>query len=154
DQLGTTFRDLGTLGDHFDQLGLGHGRLTLLPLATLGCVESTGHPMGVNQNIAKDRLFPAVLAALAGGVLLVCTPQRAAPARVMASYERASLPVLDVHTHLSADATEAILRLFDARGTRVAVNLSAGFEGAGLEDALAQQRVSNGRILPFCNLPW
>ncbi len=32
--------------------------------------------------------------------------------------------------------------------------MSAGFEGSGLEDALAQQRASHGRILPFCTLPW
>jgi predicted TIM-barrel fold metal-dependent hydrolase len=70
------------------------------------------------------------------------------------TFERAALPVLDVHTHLDPNATATILRLFDQRGIRVAVNLSAGWEGAGLEEALAQERASGGRIVPFCTLPW
>jgi predicted TIM-barrel fold metal-dependent hydrolase len=72
------------------------------------------------------------------------------------TYERASLPVFDVHTHLetSSASTEPILRLFDERGIRMAVNLSAGWEGNGLEEAMAQAQAAHGRILPFCNLPW
>ncbi|MBL8681510.1 MAG: amidohydrolase family protein [Myxococcales bacterium] len=69
-------------------------------------------------------------------------------------YSRAALPILDIHTHVDPTATRTVLSLFDARGIHTAVNLSAGFEGAGLEEALAQQRESRGRILPFCTLPW
>lgn len=70
------------------------------------------------------------------------------------AYARASLPVLDVHTHLDPTATRTVLALFDRRGIHTAINLSAGWEGAGLEEALEQQRSSHGRIRPFCTLPW
>ncbi|MFO0560476.1 MAG: amidohydrolase family protein [Polyangiales bacterium] len=70
------------------------------------------------------------------------------------AYARASLPVLDVHTHVDPTATRTVLALFDRRGIHSAINLSAGWEGAGLEEALEQQRNSNGRIRPFCTLPW
>lgn len=70
------------------------------------------------------------------------------------AYARAALPVLDVHTHVDPTATRTVLALFDRRGIHTAINLSAGWEGSGLEEALEQQRVSNGRIRPFCTLPW
>jgi predicted TIM-barrel fold metal-dependent hydrolase len=44
--------------------------------------------------------------------------------------------------------------MFDRRNVRMAVNLSAGFAGHGLEEALEQQRASNGRIVPFCMINW
>lgn len=70
------------------------------------------------------------------------------------AFARASMPVLDIHTHVDVMATRTIVSLLDQRGIRVAVNLSAGWVGAGLEEALAQERESGGRILPFCTLPW
>ena len=93
--------------------------------------------------------FGAILA------LAACHP-RANPERVTSApgYVRAALPIFDVHTHLEPDATEAILSLFDQRNVRMAINLSGGAPGHGLEDSLAQERASHGRIRPFCNLPW
>ncbi|MDP3275797.1 MAG: amidohydrolase family protein [Deltaproteobacteria bacterium] len=70
------------------------------------------------------------------------------------AYVRAAMPVIDIHTHIDPSATATVMRLFAARGIHTAVNLSAGYEGAGLEDALAQQRATQGRIVPFCTLPW
>lgn len=100
----------------------------------------------------------AVIAAL-----LACPPrpQRGAsnadaevPVRSAPGYVRAALPAIDIHTHLEPDATETILRLLDQRNIRYAVNLSAGIPGQGLEEALAQQQSTRGRLLPFCTLPW
>lgn len=75
-------------------------------------------------------------------------------APVARSYARASFPVLDVHTHIEPEATQRALAIFDARNVRVAVNLSGGMPGMGLEEALAQQRASGGRIIPFCMIDW
>ncbi len=44
--------------------------------------------------------------------------------------------------------------MMDARNIRVAVNLSAGWSGNGLEEALVQQEATRGRILPFCMIDW
>lgn len=78
-------------------------------------------------------------------------PPRPAPAK---TYERAAFPVFDVHTHIESSATQRALAMFDARNVRVAINLSAGAPGMGLEEALAQSRASSGRILPFCMIDW
>jgi predicted TIM-barrel fold metal-dependent hydrolase len=59
-----------------------------------------------------------------------------------------------MHTHLDPMATPRILALFDQRNVRMAVNLSGGIPGDGLEEALEQARVSGGRVLPFCTLDW
>jgi predicted TIM-barrel fold metal-dependent hydrolase len=133
--------------------------------------------MGVNQNVAKARVFLASVMTLSVAALLAwpfaCTRPTSAPTPPP-TYERASAPVLDIHTHLAPDATDTILRLFDQRGTRMAVNLSGGMPSdtleaivaqlnlpsgggrlnGGLEESLAQQQASHGRILPFCTLPW
>lgn len=118
--------------------------------------------MVVKQNIAKARAFPAVVMAMLLGLPLAC-PSRAdrggsgasASTGTSASrYARSAFPILDVHTHIDTEATDVVLRLFDQRNVRMAVNLSAGWPGAGLEEALEQQRASGGRIVPFCTLPW
>jgi predicted TIM-barrel fold metal-dependent hydrolase len=77
-----------------------------------------------------------------------------APVPQQFRWARAAFPVLDVHTHIEPTATARALATFDARNIRVAINLSGGAPGAGLEEALEQQRASGGRILPFCNINW
>ena len=70
------------------------------------------------------------------------------------TFERAAFPVFDVHTHIDTGATQRALAMFDARNVRMAINLSGGMPGAGIEEALAQTRASGGRILPFCMIDW
>ncbi len=114
--------------------------------------------MGVKRNPRRPR--PAAFAALTAiAALVACRrdppPARRAPANVTApTYERARFPVLDVHTHIEPTATARALAIFDERNVRVAVNLSGGAPGDGLEEALAQQQASGNRILPFCLVDW
>ncbi len=56
-------------------------------------------------------------------------------------WRRAAFPVFDVHTHVDPTATERVLAIFDERNVRMAVNLSGGAPGQGLEGSLAQHRV-------------
>jgi predicted TIM-barrel fold metal-dependent hydrolase len=84
--------------------------------------------------------------------LAACRP-RARPAAAP-TYARAAFPVVDVHTHFDPAATARELAIMDAQNIRYAVNLSAGWAGHGLEEALAQQRESGGRIVPFCMIDW
>lgn len=70
------------------------------------------------------------------------------------AWRRAAFPIFDVHTHIEPSATERVLAMFDERNVRMAVNLSGGAPGQGLEESLAQQRDSRGRIIPFCNIDW
>jgi predicted TIM-barrel fold metal-dependent hydrolase len=113
--------------------------------------------MLVKQKLAKARVFRGVVLTSMLGLAFGCPsrPTAERPASPPRTYARAAFPILDVHTHLEPDATDVVLRLFDARGLRAAVNLSAGIPGGGgLEEALVQQQQSQGRILPFCTLPW
>jgi predicted TIM-barrel fold metal-dependent hydrolase len=78
----------------------------------------------------------------------------ASPVDTPRRFERASFPVFDVHTHIEPSATARALAIFDERNVRMAVNLSGGAPGDGLEEALAQQQASGGRIIPFCLVDW
>lgn len=69
-------------------------------------------------------------------------------------WRRAAWPAIDVHTHLDPRATERVIAMMNERNVRIAVNLSGGWEGAGLEESLAVERATNGRIVPFCNVDW
>lgn len=95
-------------------------------------------------------MFVAALSSVAACRRSAPAPRPAAPK----TYERAAFPVFDVHTHIEPGATQRALAMFDARNVRVAINLSAGAPGMGLEEALAQSRESGGRILPFCMIDW
>jgi predicted TIM-barrel fold metal-dependent hydrolase len=61
---------------------------------------------------------------------------------------------VDVHTHFGPDATERAIQRFDAAGIDVAVNLSGGAPGAGLERQLAAAARHPGRIVVFATLDW
>lgn len=104
------------------------------------------------------RLAPRVLAALV--LALGCRGRRSsgangrADAATVRTWARAAYPVFDVHTHIEPEATQRALAMFDARNVRMAINLSGGMPGMGIEEALAQQRASGGRILPFCMIDW
>lgn len=82
------------------------------------------------------------------------SPDAQAPTAVSPQYDRPAFPVIDVHTHFDPEATPRIVATLDARNVRYAVNLSGGWPGHGLEEALAQARVTHGRIVPFCMLDW
>jgi predicted TIM-barrel fold metal-dependent hydrolase len=111
--------------------------------------------MAVNQNLAKAPMFlVVVMAAVAAFGPLACPRPATQGAREPADYRRASLPVFDIHTHLDPTATDVILPLFDARNVRMAVNLLSIHDEEELDAALAQERATHGRIIPFCGLPW
>lgn len=107
--------------------------------------------MRVKQNLLKPQWFLALAALL---VVSVCKPREPVTRDAGPRFTRAAFPIFDVHTHLEPTATRRILEMFDRRNVRMAVNLSAGFAGHGLEEALEQQRASNGRIVPFCMINW
>jgi len=99
----------------------------------------------------RSRVVPAEPAARTEVTAAEAARVRARAAR---RFDRAAFPVLDVHTHFDTAATARALAMMDARNVRRAVNLSAGWPGAGLEEALAQQRETGGRIVPFCMIDW
>ena len=60
---------------------------------------------------------------------------------------------IDMHVHTSPAATPRLLRLMEERGIDVAVNLSGGWPGGGLEEALAAAASTNGKVVVFANPP-
>ncbi|MDP1824355.1 MAG: amidohydrolase family protein [Archangium sp.] len=91
---------------------------------------------------------PAVLLAL---LLSGCTcASKPAPAAVDAGQR---FRKVDLHVHASPRAVPRLLRLMDERGIDVAVNLSGGWPGAGLEEALEAAAKTNGRVIVFANPP-
>jgi predicted TIM-barrel fold metal-dependent hydrolase len=117
-----------------------------LPNAAQTAVSVPFAPDVIASATGSERDVAAVQTALTG--------QSTPPSNLAQPYARASLPVLDMHTHIDPTSTSVVLRLFNDRGIHTAINLSAGWENAGLEEALTQQQQSNNRILPFCTLPW
>jgi predicted TIM-barrel fold metal-dependent hydrolase len=61
---------------------------------------------------------------------------------------------IDVHTHFGPMAVDRVVELMDRHGIDVAVNLSGGSPGRGLEQQLAAAARHPGRIAVFCNLDW
>lgn len=59
---------------------------------------------------------------------------------------------IDVHTHVDPSVFRRALPLLDQGRIAVAVNVSGGLPGMGLEEALAAQRASGERFRVFCNL--
>src|SRR6185503_20548766 len=57
-----------------------------------------------------------------------------------------------VHTHVDPAVWRRALPLLDQGHIAVAVNVSGGMPGHGLEESLAAQRESGGRFRVFCNL--
>ncbi len=62
--------------------------------------------------------------------------------------------VIDVHTHIDPRGIDSAIELFDRRGIAVAVNLSGGAPGAGLEQQLAAAARHPGRVVVFANPSW
>lgn len=60
---------------------------------------------------------------------------------------------VDLHVHVSPAAIPRLVRLMDERGIDVAVNLSGGWPGAGLEDSLEAAKQTKGRVVVFANPP-
>lgn len=60
---------------------------------------------------------------------------------------------VDVHVHASPASTPRLVRLMDERGIELAVNLSGGWPGTGLEESLAAAGKTKGRVVVFANPP-
>ncbi|MEW5740962.1 MAG: amidohydrolase family protein [Myxococcota bacterium] len=60
---------------------------------------------------------------------------------------------VDVHVHVDPAAVPRLITLMDTWGIDVAVNLSGGWPGAGLEESLAAARATRGRVVVFANPP-
>ncbi len=111
------------------------------------------------QRSADDRLAAlrspvgtwAVLALCAAACGRERDPAAGQAARTPAPRDRR---VIDMHTHLDPSAVERAVELFDARGIAVAVNLSGGAPGAGLEQQLAAAARFPGRIIVFTTPRW
>lgn len=89
-------------------------------------------------------------AALAAGTSACrCPSSSPAPGDAGSRYRR-----VDVHQHLAPGAFPRALRLMDRWGVDVGVELSGGWPGDGLEQALAEARAAApGRFLVFANPP-
>ena len=61
--------------------------------------------------------------------------------------------VVDVHVHTTPWATPRLVRLMDERGLAVAINLSGGWMGQGLEESLLAAERTKGRVVVFANPP-
>jgi predicted TIM-barrel fold metal-dependent hydrolase len=60
---------------------------------------------------------------------------------------------VDAHVHVEPAAVPRLVALMDAWGIDVAVNLSGGWPGQGLEESLAAARRTHGRVVVFANPP-
>ena len=60
---------------------------------------------------------------------------------------------VDVHVHVSPAAVPRLVQLMNERGIDVAVNLSGGWPGAGLEENLAAAEKTKGQVVVFANPP-
>ncbi|MCC6336336.1 MAG: amidohydrolase family protein [Myxococcales bacterium] len=60
---------------------------------------------------------------------------------------------VDAHVHVEPSAVPRLVSLMDAWGIDVAVNLSGGWPGAGLEESMEAARRTGGRVLVFANPP-
>jgi len=60
---------------------------------------------------------------------------------------------VDVHVHVEPEAVPRLLALMDAQGIDVAVNLSGGWPGQGLEASLAAAARTQGRVVVFATPP-
>lgn len=61
---------------------------------------------------------------------------------------------VDTHVHVGPDGIANLIALMDAHGIDVAVNLSGGSPGRGLEIQVEAARKTNGRVVVFANLDW
>src|SRR5215831_4219533 len=61
---------------------------------------------------------------------------------------------IDVHTHIAPEAVPRAIELMDRYGINVAVNLSGGVPGRGLEEQLKAASRYPGRIIVFAGLDW
>jgi predicted TIM-barrel fold metal-dependent hydrolase len=60
---------------------------------------------------------------------------------------------VDMHVHVEPAAVPHLVALMDAWGIDVAVNLSGGWPGQGLEQSLEAARRTHGRVVVFANPP-
>jgi predicted TIM-barrel fold metal-dependent hydrolase len=88
-------------------------------------------------------------ARLAAVALLAACGSRKAPAP-----EPPRPRKIDVHVHAGPEGVDRLVELMDRFGIDVAVNLSGGWPGEGLEEQLAAAARHPGRVLVFCNLDW
>lgn len=79
-----------------------------------------------------------------------CRDQPATPAAADAGprYRK-----VDAHVHVAPANVPRLVALMDAWGIDVAVNLSGGWPGAGLEASVDAARQTNGRVVVFANPP-
>ncbi len=69
------------------------------------------------------------------------------------SVARSSPRKVDAHVHAGPAAVPHLVRLMDAHGLDVAVNLSGGWLGAGLDESLAAAAATRGRVVVLANPP-
>jgi predicted TIM-barrel fold metal-dependent hydrolase len=77
-----------------------------------------------------------------------CSTKRAAPPDAGRTFRK-----IDAHVHAPPAALPRLLRIMDERGIDVAVNLSGGWPGQGLEQSVEAARATNGRVIVFATPP-
>jgi predicted TIM-barrel fold metal-dependent hydrolase len=118
----------------------------------------------VTGSTAVSRTYRVVIPALAilaaSGVALFFALRAPAPGPApspRAAGERAArvgadLPKIDVHVHVAPNLAAEAVRLLREQGVQVAVNLSGGVPGAGMERSAELVRETGGRLQFMCNL--
>jgi hypothetical protein len=61
---------------------------------------------------------------------------------------------IDCHAHIATLSFDRAVRIMDRNGIALAVNLTAGFPGGGLETALMMSHLTGDRIVNFVNVDW
>jgi len=79
-------------------------------------------------------------------------PQKPAESAAPALEALPPIPKFDVHLHVAPEVARATLRVLMASGVEVGFNASGGEPGMGMEQSAEIAMVSNGRLLPLCNL--
>lgn len=105
------------------------------------------------------RAMRASCAAMLAVALAGCQDRGGAPAKYRRAVEAAAaksrVPFkIDVHTHIATPAFDRALRIMDRNGISIAVNLTPGYPGGGLESAMMLAHLTGDRIVNLVNPDW
>ncbi|MBI5526178.1 MAG: amidohydrolase family protein [Deltaproteobacteria bacterium] len=91
--------------------------------------------------------------------LCACTQEGAVPSKYRRAVEAGTKKSkvawkIDFHAHVATMSFERAQRIMDRNGIALAVNLTPGFPGGGLETALMMSHLTGDRIVNFVNIDW
>jgi predicted TIM-barrel fold metal-dependent hydrolase len=106
------------------------------------------------------RWLPAALVATGLLAFVVLAPWRqwfgleGRPAEAPPATGYPDIPRIDVHVHVDPQLAVGAARMFTRHHVQIALNASGGAPGRGLTDSERAARATEGRIRPYCTMPF